>query len=51
MNNVLWQVFKTTGNIEAYLYVKEYQQLESEFNEFRENEVKDDNTKHSGDCS
>ncbi len=49
MNNILWEVFEKTGNIEAYLYVKEYEKIESEFSNLRENEVINDSNKHTGD--
>lgn len=52
MNNLCWAVFKKTGSIEAYLYLKNSLNINSEeLNTNREIENKYDNNKHPGDSS
>ncbi|MFI3209757.1 MAG: YqzL family protein [Peptostreptococcaceae bacterium] len=49
MKTKVWEVFKNTGNIEAYLYLKEHNKLESGFDDLRENDTADDGFEHAGD--
>ena len=49
MNKSVWEVFKNTGNIEAYLYLNEHKKLESEVDELRENDATNDSFEHAGD--
>ncbi|GAA0862556.1 YqzL family protein [Paraclostridium tenue] len=52
MNNLCWEVFKKTGSIEAYLYIKNKTNI-SEINDNinREIEIDYDNCKHPGDST
>lgn len=50
MNEVIWEVFKKTGSLEAYLYLSEQKKLNSEIESCRENII-DDDFEHPGDCT
>ncbi len=52
MNNLCWEVFKKTGSIEAYLYIKNKTNInEINDNINREIELDYDNCKHPGDST
>ena len=52
MNNLCWEVFKKTGSIEAYLYLKNSININNgEANINREIENDYDNSKHPGDST
>lgn len=52
MNNLCWQVFKKTGSIEAYLYIKNKTNItEIDDNINREIEIDYDNCEHPGDST
>ena len=52
MNNLCWEVFKKTGSIEAYLYLKNSINVNNyESNMNREIENDHDNYKHPGDST
>ena len=52
MNNLCWEVFKKTGSIEAYLYIKNKTNI-TDINDTinREIEIDYDNCKHPGDST
>lgn len=49
MNKLVWEVFKKTGSIEAYLYLKDCNNIYQENEELREIDIDYDNTQHPGD--
>lgn len=52
MNNLCWEVFKKTGSIEAYLYLKNSININNgEVNINREIENNHDNCEHPGDSA
>ena len=51
MNNLCWEVFKKTGSIEAYLYLRDCKNLHEETDGLREIDNTDDNTEHPGDST
>lgn len=52
MNFLCWEIFKKTGNIEAYLYLRDCESLNEETTEYvREIDLSDDNFEHPGDCT
>lgn len=51
MYKLLWEVFKKTGSIEAYLYLYDYRILNKSKFEKREILNKHDNCKYSRDSS
>ncbi|MGL5346491.1 MAG: YqzL family protein [Peptostreptococcaceae bacterium] len=51
MNNLCWEVFKKTGSIEAYLYLRDCKNTQEETNELREIEIDYDNIEHPGDST
>ncbi len=51
MNNLCWEVFKKTGSIEAYLYMKDQKKFVEEIEELRENDSTNDNFEHPGDST
>ncbi len=52
MNNLCWEVFKKTGSIEAYLYLKNSSNInDRELDISREIESEYDYNKHPGDSS
>lgn len=51
MNNLCWEVFKKTGSIEAYLYLRDCKNVQEEITELREIETDYDNIEHPGDST
>ena len=51
MNNLCWEVFKKTGSIEAYLYLRDCRNTIEEFDTMREIDDDYDNTEHPGDST
>lgn len=51
MNNLCWEVFKKTGSVEAYLYLRDCKNLRNENDDMRETEANYDNLEHSGDST
>lgn len=51
MNNLCWEIFKKTGNIEAYLYLNDYKTLNEEVETMREIETDYDSIEHPGDST
>ncbi|MEG0180876.1 MAG: YqzL family protein [Clostridium sp.] len=51
MNNLCWEVFKRTGSIEAYLYLKNSINVSESNNINREIEIDYDNFEHPGDST
>lgn len=49
MNNLCWEIFKKTGNIEAYLYVTDCKRLDDESENMREIDIDYDSIEHPGD--
>ena len=49
MNNICWEVFKKTGSIEAYLYLKEYSNMSVTNEEIREISINYDDNQYPGD--
>lgn len=49
MNNMCWEVFKKTGSIEAYLYIKEYTSSIVSNEDIREISSNYDDNQHPGD--
>ncbi|MGL5312887.1 MAG: YqzL family protein [Peptostreptococcaceae bacterium] len=51
MNNLCWEVFKKTGSIEAYLYLRDCKNRQDEFDTLREIDSDYDNNEHPGDST
>lgn len=51
MNNLCWEVFKNTGNIEAYLYLRDRENLQDQNESMREINNNDDSIEHPGDST
>lgn len=51
MNNLCWEVFKKTGSIEAYLYLRDCKNLHEETEDMREIDKSYDSLEHSGDST
>lgn len=51
MNNLCWEVFKKTGSIEAYLYLRDCKNRQDEFDTLREIDNDYDNNEHPGDST
>ncbi|RDY29729.1 YqzL family protein [Romboutsia weinsteinii] len=51
MNNLCWEVFKKTGSIEAYLYLRDCKNLDTEIEDIREIDNDHDNAEYPGDST
>ena len=51
MNNICWEVFKMTGSIEAFLYLRDCKNLHEENQDMREIDNDYDNLEHPGDST
>jgi hypothetical protein len=51
MNNVVWELFKKTGDIEAYLYLCDAKNLDLQSEEAIDITLSDDNNQHTGDST
>jgi hypothetical protein len=51
MNNLCWEVFKNTGNIEAYLYLRDRENLRDQNESMGEINNSDDSIEQPGDST
>lgn len=51
MNNLCWEVFKNTGSLEAYLYLRDSKNLQEETEDMREISSSYDSFEHPGDST
>lgn len=53
MNNLCWEVFKKTGSIEAYLYLRDCKNLQNEDEDMSVREIKNsyDSIEYPGDST
>lgn len=51
MNNLCWEVFKNTGSIEAYLYLRDRENLQDENESMREINNNNDSIEYPGDST
>lgn len=51
MNNLCWEIFKKTGNIEAYLYLQDCKKVIDNIEDMREIEIDNDSIEHPGDST